>query len=430
MTAAVPAPAVQVAPAWTTPQILKTAVVAICAASLLMMLVAIAGARSHRHAVQAIGKDSAPSIIAAQHIRAALADMDADAANELLLGDHGAPRRAFEQRRDEAIAGLVSAAENITYGERERKPIHNLALGMGTYTGLVTEARVKQAAGDKSFLSIWRSAADYMDSTLLPEAQKLDDANRSELDKAYEGQRTASVQAAVLLILSGALLGCVLIALQIFLAGRMKRVLNPMLFLATLGTLIFVIYAGQRFNANDRNLKTAKVDAFDAIHALWKARALAYSANSDESRYLLDPSQAAKYEAEFQAKAGQIADEFLAGEMNAFEGERESAQETLKEFARYREIDRRIRALEKGGQHAAAIALCTGEGNDQSNGVFARFDGELGKTLEINQHAFDASVGRGFADVAGFEWIAPVAAFLISVFAWLGLRPRIREYSV
>ena len=38
-------------------------------------------------------------------------------------------------------------------------------------------------------------------------------------------------------------------------------------------------------------LKVAKEDAFDSVRALWLARAVAYDANSDGSRWLLDDQQ-------------------------------------------------------------------------------------------------------------------------------------------
>ena len=424
-----PAQTAPAAPALTTPQVLKLGVVAICLASMLMMGAAITGARSHLHAMQAIGKDSAPSIIAAEHMRAALADMDAEAANELLTGGGDA---AFEKRRTEAVLGIVEAAKNLKYGEAE---LQKLALGVGTYTAGIQTSRDKRAAGDKGYLAPWRQATRFMDSVVLKAGADLDAANRTELDQAYAEQKTASVRALVLLLAGAAVAGGVLIAMQVFVAGRMRRILNPGLAAATLATVVFLIYAGQRFAENDRYLKVAKEEAFESIHALWQARAVAYAANSDESRYLLDvgqvaPSQAAKYEADFQAKAAQV-DGFLDAEMKniTFVGEGEPAREAVAEFAAYRKVDRQIRDLERSGKHEAAIALCTGNAPGQSDYVFKLFDDALGKTLKVNQEAFDAAVARGWGDVDGFEITAPVAAFLIAVLGWLGLRPRIREYS-
>jgi hypothetical protein len=234
------------------------------------------------------------------------------------------------------------------------------------------------------------------------------------------------VQASVLLILGGVLLGGILIAMQIFLAGRMRRILNPLLVAATLSALVFLIYAGQRFAASDRDLKVAKEDAFESIHALWQARAVAYSANSDEIRSLLDPALAAKYEQDYREKADQV-DQSVAKELNniTFAGEGEAANAMAADLKDYRALHGKLQELSQSGRHDAAVAFW----QKQSNDMFQKFDGALGQTLKVNQDAFEAAVGRGFGDVAGFEITAPVAALLIAVLGWLGLRPRIREYS-
>jgi hypothetical protein len=419
--APVPAPAT-----WTTPQILKAGLAAIWIATLLLMGAAISGARSHREAMKTIGRDSAPSIIAAQKIRAALADMDANAANEL-LGGAGAKdaRLHFDQRHDDAISGIVAAAENITYGEAERGPIHKMALGIGTYAAEIQTAR------ERNSVPAWRHAAEFMDSTLLPEAQALDDANRKALDAAYAGEKARYGRSYFMLIAAALILGAALFQMQVFLARRMRRTLNPGLFLASVAAFVLVVFTGQRFGQSDRDLKVAKEDAFESIHTLWQARSLAYAANSDESRYLLDPDRASAYQTSFETKASRISGELLPNELKniTFPGEEEAARAASTWYDEYLKIDKQIRALAAGGHRAEAIALCTGTAPHQSNWAFDRFDSAIQKTLDVNQAAFDAAVKRGEQDVAGFEVIAPVAALVIALLSWLGLRPRIREYS-
>src|SRR5262245_46684735 len=81
----------------------------------LAVLASVAG---HRRGMQTIGKDAAPSIIAAQQIKASLADLHSQAAN-LLLGKPGQNPQAaklYEERRREATEGILAAAGNITYG--------------------------------------------------------------------------------------------------------------------------------------------------------------------------------------------------------------------------------------------------------------------------------------------------------------------------
>ena len=108
---------------WSTPALLRLGVYAVVGASVLFMIAVITGARNHRQAMQSIGKDAAPSIIAAQHIRSAMADMDADAAQELLNTGNAETLRKFEASRREAETAIVGAAQNITYGDAERVPI-------------------------------------------------------------------------------------------------------------------------------------------------------------------------------------------------------------------------------------------------------------------------------------------------------------------
>ncbi len=439
----------------TTPQWLETGQYATFGAAALLMITVVLGARSHRQAMQAVGKDSAPSIIAAQHIRAALADMDANAANELLDDrTSGAARKAYEARRKEAVESIVTAAQNITYGDAELIPVRKLAYGLGTYTAMMQRARDLHEAGDRRFIAEWRAAAQYMDNTVLPAAADLDKANRHVLDDIYAAQGRASLLSILLTLLTAALLLALLIWLQWFLMERTRRTLNPLLLGASVVTVFFVAYTLSAFRAQDRHLRIAKEDAFESIHALWQARSVSYSANSDESRYLLDREQADSHQNAFFAKAYRIArlprgtnssaalsmagqgtrlqnfTGYLADELNniTFEGEREAATSTLARYLEYMEIDASIRKLEQSGKHAEAVALCTGSQQGESNWAFDRFDTALGKTLEVNQRAFDTAVEAGFRDVSGFEVIAPVAALAIAALTFFGLKPRLEEY--
>ena len=435
------------APAWqnlNTPQTLWASLYIIWALDVLLLAAAIVGAQVHRGAMQTIGKDAAPSIIAAQHIKTALADMDADAANELL----GAPdQEAYERHRVEAATKLIEAAKNITYAD-EQKPIVDIQVGMGKYERLVQRAR------DLHDVNAYSEAARVMDDELLPRADELDKVNNRELDKTYNGQSGKSIASVVFLLFTGAGLVAALVAIQKFLNQRMRRILNPMLVLTTLVTLGFVLYALSVFGAERKDLKVAKEDAFTSVHALWRARAVAYAANADESRYLLDAAHAQEHEQKFQEKAAALAllpsgtsfarvieayrdgrkpaiTGYLADELNniTFEGERYAAISALEYFGNYLSIDGEIRSLQRSGKHAEALELCIRTKAGQSNAVFDQFDQAIGKTLEINQQEFDKAVARGFSALSRFEIKAGIAAVIIALLAFFGLLQRIREYQ-
>ncbi|MFI2739466.1 hypothetical protein [Streptomyces sp. NPDC018711] len=101
-------------------------------------------------------------------------------------------------------------------------------------------------------------------------------------------------------------LSAVLVLLQWYLARRFHRVLSPALLAATACGLTALLLGLHLLTATSGRLETARRDAFDSVVALSRARAVAYDANADESRYLLDPFRRAAYEQSFLAKSQQL----------------------------------------------------------------------------------------------------------------------------
>jgi hypothetical protein len=178
-----------------------------------------------------------------------------------------------------------------------------------------------------------------------------------------------------------ALLG-VLVKTQLFLSRRTQRTFNLPLVGASLLTIILVAQVAGTLSAANKRLRGAKQDAYDSVYALTSARAVNYDANADESLWLLvqdDP----RYQGSFLAKARQISEPlltdptvqasqqaldrhqpvpfqgFLANELNniTFPGEREAALEAASYWAKCLAVDGQIRTLERGGDHAGAVAL-------------------------------------------------------------------------
>ena len=440
-----------------TPQTLWAGLYVIWALDVLLLVAAVTGARVHRDAMKVVGRDTVPSIVSAQHIKTALADMDADLANELLgePGEMHSEAKAYERRRVEAAKALIAAARNITYDEAGQKPIEAIQVGMGTYEAKVQRARDLHDRADKAYLDAYRDAARVMDNDLLPQADELDRVNHKELEKAYSAQSGRSLATIVFMLLAGAALLAVLVAMQKFLTQRTRRILNPLLILTTMVTLGFMLYTFDVLGSERHDLKVAKEDAFTSIHALWRARAVAYAANTDESRYLLDVAHASVHERNFHEKAAALASippgassqalladylngrkvtgftGYLADELDniTFAGEGEAATDVLARLIDYLDIDEQIRSLQRSGKHAEAIKLCVGTDKGQSNWAFDQLDLAIGKTIDINQSAFDMAVTAGFFALSYFEIKAAVAAVIISLLALFGLLQRIREYQ-
>jgi len=344
----------------------------------------------------------------------------------------------------------------MTYGDAELKPIQTLQLAQEDYIAKLQQARDFNERGDaKGVLSAYRQAAQIMDNTLLPAADALAQANSKQLDITYDEQGVTSTRALFFIVMSGLLLLTVLVAIQLFLNNRMRRILNPMLLAATAIAFLFLGYTTRSFLSASHDLKVAKQDAFASMRALRQGRSFAYTANADESRYLLDTAFAAKHEEAFFNNAAKIAkiphgqtfetvaaslaqgkkmDGFtglLADELDniTFPGEREAAVANVSTFGRYFTIAQQIHQLEQSGQHDKAIALCTGYNQGQSNWAFDKFKKANNDTININEKVFDQAVEQGFKEMDGFEITAPIVAVVISLLTLLGLLPRIQEYN-
>jgi CHASE3 domain sensor protein len=457
--AAVPIASVSPRPVWVgrvrtwadTPHVLLVGVVVIWVASLGLVLAGNASLGEARRTIQTIGRDTAPSIVAAQSMKASMVDMDANAANDLLGGPNGvqAARDTYNTDRAAAVAGLIRAARNITYPEEEPL-IQTMENDMSLYAGYVAQAQLYNAMGDSgSATQSMKAATDLMHQQILPAADQLDAVNFDHLTATYADRKQTAGLSLALVLIAGVLVVALLVVVQVFVARRTRRVLNLPLLGATVVALLLTGRLVSTLNAETTDLKVAKQDAFDSVHYLWQARAFAYDANGDESLWLLPGFDKPQYDASFHAKTAELVDRPLtdqviasaaagnvqfkgrfADEMNniTFPGELEAATQMLRTHAQYYALDAQIRSLETSGQHAAAVALCTGYAVGQSNWAFAQFDAALGQTLAINEQWFADSVQRAFDDLNGMDVIGPIAGLIVAGLVWLGLQPRIAEY--
>jgi hypothetical protein len=315
------------------------------------------------------------------------------------------------------------------------------------------------------FVAQHQAADDIMRTKLTPAIITLIDVNQHELDAAYKAEKTAAMVDWLLVLLFGTVQVAAIIGLKILLFKRMRRVFNPLLIPASAVTACGCLWALVALWESSANIKVGKEDAFDSIKVLEAARAAAYDANGDESRWLLvkgnhgDPSQIKFYADDFHRKAKQIEDYsgpasdsqlraeiersekntqkapaelqgYLAVELNniTFQGELEAAEDTLLKFLAYLKIDQRIRELK---DEKEAIALCVGTQPGQSNWAFDRFDAALNDTIKINRDQFDNSLASAASSLAGLDWLLPLGlALSVSLLTFMGLRPRLHEYEI
>jgi hypothetical protein len=267
------------------------------------------------------------------------------------------------------------------------------------------------------------------------------------MNSIYDERTRATGGAGVLATATGCALAFVLVWAQVFLSRRTRRTFNPALLAATILAFAFTVFLVGRFGEARRDLRVAKDEAFESIHILWRARAAAYDANGDASRFLLDTQRSGQFEAAFRTKVATLtsrpdtvitnadveggrATGYFADEAHnvTFAGEGDAATAMMRAFAAYYSLDAKMRLLEKTGKHADAVELATGSRPDESSAAFDRFDEAVLRTIRINQDEFDAVIASGDRGLKRAEIVDPTLTIIIALLAWLGIRPRLREY--
>jgi hypothetical protein len=456
----------------TTPGLLRLGLATTWVLGLLLFLLVRAGVEQHQKALDTVGHEATDSITAAEEMKAWLADMDSEAANGLLdkPDDTKPTADSYEQRRLQVNGNFIAAAKNITYPEEE-DILKRLLNQFGPYEEAVARARLLHRRGDeKAAPEEYRRAHAIMaqqgdkisDKGLIAAADALDHVNDQQLVTRYTAeQRSAGWFLAGVVLPGLAMLGT-LAALQVLLYHRAHRVFNPALLGATALAGGFLIYVVSSFATVGHDLKWAKEDAFDSIGALWRARADAYDANGEESRWLLDAKEHEAHENAFREKVGRLVtlppgmtypqlvaavrklrlpgevarlpqgfEGHLAKELRniTFDGEEEAAKDMLAKFGDYLAIDDKIRQLEAENKHREAVQLCTGYRAGESNWAFKQFDDVLEKVLKINDGEFHHAVTEGQGALPRSD-VAAMVLLAVAVLTYLGLRPRLLEYAV
>jgi hypothetical protein len=430
--------------------------------------------REARAGLDLVGHHSGPVVVSTSNLYFALADMDAQVANVLLVGsrtDLGVTRAGaldvYDKRRTEVDGYLQQTAAYAGRDPAAGRDLRAVLNALGRYHGLaaqsiLAESQTAAEAGrpPPQALDLYRQATDVMHDDLLPAALRLTDDEVAQVEHEYADARSAAGTATGWVVVLGLALLAVLVALQVLLARDHHRMVNPAIAVATLAVLGLLVTGLSTVTGAEEQLRVAKEEAFDYAVALHQARAVGYDANADESRYLVDPARAARYEAAFHAKSQQIVrtdaagvaqydralaagleaydtdhrtvtfDGFLGRALRhaAFAGERAADERALARYRAYQAADRRIRALNTSGDLEGAIRFCTSVAPGGSNALFAEYDAALGELIAINERAFADAVAAGENTLSGWAWPPPVVAVVVAVLIFAGAAPRLAEY--
>jgi hypothetical protein len=472
----------------TTPKVIEVVAVAMAVLAILAFITSYSAISRTSDAVLRIGYATKPSVVVAEKLSVALADMDAAITNSS-LGSRKSWWR-YVADADTAVAMAVEASRNLNAEDVEAKSLRRVLSQLRTYYQFVggANAIATDASADQKLpltMTLWASHGLRQD--IIPEVEKISKSANANLEAAYAEYQGNAGAAIVKAMVPAGLLLALLLVVQVFLARRTHRLINVPL---ALGTALLTMFMGWFLLvslSDARTLQAAKEDSFASILHLYNAKVASYLMKADESMWLfeqrkvrsdyaqsfangskevlnignayqlaladldrpaapvneaaIEQLKSALADAERFAAAGNYAEAarltprgipgYLGDELGHLAqhpAERKPATTAVTYFLRHIDIDTRIRTLESAGHHAEAVRLAIGDNEGGSNWAFQGMNAAIDEIINLNEAEFQADIGA--ASIHVVRMFQAMAGALVGavLLAGFGLWQRYAEY--
>ena len=418
--------------------------VASLVASLVLVVMIAAGTVATVNAVDAtsrLRRNTGPVLVATQSLVASLAEADAAATAAFLSGAGAQEDRDQRNLYEDALARAARRLEQVSSligaDPRAHDRLGDLGVSLTRYAGLVEAARAENRSGNaEAAAATLVRAVDLLSRTIAGDAAALTASGQARFaaETAHRSRGIPLAGAAALLAL------LVLVAAQLDLVGRSRRLVNVPLVLATIAvvvTLAFIAAADQR--AGD-DLAVARADGYRSIELTARIQTEGSAAKSAETLALItgDPSSRAAADRASTAlaagpmtrdgveaaRAGFPPDTGLLGQaVEAADSARERAavSEMLVWWDRYRTA---VEELREAADQATAVALATGD----VSSAFSGFNISVESVLGDNQAQFAAALESAAGRYDGLGVVVFVGGALAIALVLAGYQLRINEY--
>ncbi|WP_229831149.1 hypothetical protein [Actinoplanes ianthinogenes] len=404
----------------------------VVAATALLLATSLVMARI-RSQVRVIGREAAPQAATAADLYFALSDMDAQATRLLLTGDSdalagtrvdalGAYRERSRQvdadleRMLAASGGTDVAGQAVVVDLLDGLAVYHQRVGQTmTAADRVDRRQAGRLPGEA--LGYYTQATNVLHLRLLPAAEQLRDAATTRLDRAYAGKRATEATGYTLVLLFGGTLVVLLITLQVWMARRFRRSVNPALLGATVLSLVLGVAATVVLGAQAGRMSAARDDHLTPYLALSQLRAVGYDAAADTSRYVV-AANLGLYRDDFTAKSRSLPDEIG----------RVAGGEARQRWEDYQRDHEKVLTLAEAGKTGAAVDALTGIRRGDAAFDFAYFDAAVGAVTDVRKAGFDRELRGAERALRGGVVVPIVGLGVVILLVPLGVRRRLAEY--
>jgi hypothetical protein len=376
-----------------------------------------------------------PLAAAAQQVYRALSDADATASSSFLSTGEEPPalRARFENDIAQAGVFLARAASDPDAGPEVSRQIDIIGKYVPVYAELVGTARANNRQGFPAGAAYLREASELMQSTILPAAEALYEADTKALAERQAEARSVPWLTAVLVI--GLL--AALIATQLYLKRRTNRVFNIGLVVATGAIVVGLLWSSAALITQSVLIGSSESQGSEQVDRLVRARIAGLKARVDETLLLVSRGEGEQYAKEFakeaQEMAGKDGNGGLLAEARAAADEQDELAETLDKAqasaTAWLKAHDKVRKLDGEGEYLEAASVAIDDTREDSSArAFNQLDVDLRTAiLHGRQSFFDNASDAGAAlTLLPWGWVALglIAAGGVAV----GMYERLREY--
>lgn len=274
----------------TTPRLIEILFVSI----LLLCAIVLFGSQSaitrYQHAVERIGREAEPTVLTAEKLTQALADMDAEIADSALGNDAAWPLYVADSNRVSAL--LVRLSRDVGYSGTETTGLIDLVAELRGYFQKIGGASVTSAeitgTNEQMAMTTTLWASRLLRRDLIPRAQIIKARAGADLAEAYADYRNGSALALGLALLPLLLLLCMLLLTQLVLTRRTRRLVNLPLAVTALLLTGYVAWFGVTAAGDRAAIMSAKEDFFDDLKVVSDTTIAAQLMKADESMWLFE----------------------------------------------------------------------------------------------------------------------------------------------
>lgn len=399
-----------------TPGLLRAGLAASLLALLLFALLAADSTSARRDAL-ADAKGAAAQTVLIQQVQTSLVEADSLATNAFLVG--GIEPLTLREGYQRGIAAASQALARASAEARgsELDDLEAVSAALARYTGLIESARANNRQAFPVGVAYLRQATQVLTDEILPTLEQVSSSTEHRVDAAFD--RSGSARWGIWI--AGLIAIAALVACQVLLSRATKRTVNVGLVAATVLLVVAFAWGAISMSAAAARANDARDGPYRRATDVASARVDAFAAKSNESLALINRGSGSTFDEAWQAS--------MTDARTSLGGSKDAAiTDLLGGLDAYTDVHTDIRALDDAGQWDDAVALATGFGADQSNGVFAAFSERSASVLGDAA----ADVDRQLADAADplgtTRGVVLVLSLLAAVATVWGFNQRMKEY--